>query len=137
MNSQEYVNYITKIFFTLKFINKLYHWNTTSYPRHIASDRFDDVLESLMDKFMEIFIGRYQIKPLIHKLQIEDVYLNDKGIETAYKQVRDVLSEMQKNIPDSDLLNIRDELVGEINKNLCGVRLKRSRRIPCFLSVSH
>ena len=118
MNSQEYVNYITKIFFTLKFINKLYHWNTTSYPRHIASDRFDDVLESLMDKFMEIFIGRYQIKPLIHKLQIEDVYLNDKGIETAYKQVRDVLSEMQKNIPDSDLLNIRDELVGEINKNL-------------------
>ena len=118
MNSQEYVNYITKIFFTIKFINKLYHWNTTSYPRHIASDRFDDVLESLMDKFMEVFIGRYQIKPLIHKLQIEEVYLNDKGIETAYKQVRDVLSEMQKNIPDTDLLNIRDELVGEINKNL-------------------
>jgi hypothetical protein len=118
MNSQEYINYITKIFFTLKFINKLYHWNTTSYPRHIASDRFDDVLESLMDKFMEVFIGRYQIKPLIHKLQIEEAYLNDKGIETAYRQVRDVLSEMQKNIPDSDLLNIRDELVAEINKNL-------------------
>lgn len=118
MNSQEYINYLTKIFFTLKFINKLYHWNTTSYPRHIASDRFDHVLESLIDKFMEVFIGRYQIKPLIHKLQIEDAYLNDKGIETAYKQVRDVLSEMQKNIPDSDLLNIRDELVGEINKNL-------------------
>ncbi len=118
MNSQEYVNYITKIFFTIKFINKLYHWNTTSYPRHIASDRFDDVLESLVDKFMEVFIGRYQIKPLIHKLQIEDVYLNDKGIETAYKQVRDVLLEMQKYILDSDLLNIRDELVAEINKNL-------------------
>ncbi len=118
MNSQEYLNYLTKIFFTLKFINKLYHWNTISYPRHIASDRFDNVLESLMDKFMEVFIGRYQIKPLIHKLQIEDVYVSDKGIETAYKQVREVLSEMQKNIPDSDLLNIRDELVSEINKNL-------------------
>ncbi len=118
MNSQEYINYVTKIFFTIKFINKLYHWNTTSYPRHIASDRFNDVLESLMDKFMEVFIGRYQIKPIIHKLQIEDAYLNDKGIETAYKQVRDVLSEMQKNIPDTDLLNIRDELVAEINKNL-------------------
>lgn len=118
MNSQEYINYVTKIFFTIKFINKLYHWNTTSYPRHIASDRFNDVLESLMDKFMEVFIGRYQIKPLIHKLQIEDTYLNDKGIETAYKQVRDVLSEMQKNIPDTDLLNIKDELVAEINKNL-------------------
>ena len=52
MNSQEYINHLTKVFFTLKFINKLYHWNTTSYPRHISSDRFDDVLESLMDKFM-------------------------------------------------------------------------------------
>jgi hypothetical protein len=118
MNSQEYINYLTRVFFTMKLVNKLYHWNTTSYPRHIASDRFDDVLESLMDKFMEVFIGRYQIKPMIHKISIEDVYVSDKGIETAYKQVREVLSEMQKNIPDSDLLNIRDELVSEINKNL-------------------
>lgn len=118
MNSQEYINYLTKYFFTLKIVNKLYHWNTTSYPRHIASDRFDDVLESLVDKFMEVFIGRYQTKPMVHKLSIEDSFITDKGIESAYKQVRDVLSEMQKNIPDSDLLNIRDELVGEINKNL-------------------
>ncbi len=118
MNSQEYINYLTKIFFTLKIVNKLYHWNTLSYPRHMASDRFDNVLESLMDKFMEVFIGRYQIKPMIHKLSIEDSFVTDKGIESAYKQVRDVLSEMQKNIPDTDLLNIRDELVGEINKNL-------------------
>jgi len=118
MNSQEYINYVTRVFFTIKLVNKLYHWNTTSYPRHIASDRFDDVLESLMDKFMEVFIGRYQVKPMIHKLSIEDSFITDKGIEAAYKQVRDVLSEMQKNIPDSDLLNIRDELVGEINKNL-------------------
>jgi hypothetical protein len=118
MNSQEYINYLTKYFFTLKIVNKLYHWNTTSYPRHIASDRFDNVLESLVDKFMEVFIGRYQTKPMVHKLSIEDSFITDKGIESAYKQVRDVLSEMQKNIPDSDLLNIRDELVGEINKNL-------------------
>lgn len=118
MNSQEYINFLTKYFFTLKIVNKLYHWNTTSYPRHIASDRFDDVLESLVDKFMEVFIGRYQTKPMVHKLSIEDSFITDKGIESAYKQVRDVLSEMQKNIPDSDLLNIRDELVGEINKNL-------------------
>jgi hypothetical protein len=124
MNSQEYVNYLTKVFFTLKFINKLYHWNTTSYPRHMASDRFDDVLESLVDKFMEVFIGKYQIKPMLHKLSIEDSFITDKGIESAYKQTRDILSEMQKNIPDTDLLNIRDELVGEINKNLYLFTLK-------------
>jgi hypothetical protein len=64
MNSQEYINYLTKYFFTLKIVNKLYHWNTTSYPRHIASDRFDNVLKSLVDKFMEVFIGRYQTKPI-------------------------------------------------------------------------
>ena len=118
MSNQEYINHLTKIFFTLKLVNKLYHWNTTSYPRHVASDRFDGVLESIIDKFMEVFIGRYKIKPMIHKISIEDVLMTDKGIESAYKQTRDMLSQMQNTIPDSDLLNIRDELVGEINKNL-------------------
>jgi hypothetical protein len=96
----------------------LYHWNTASYPRHIASDRFDDVLEGIVDKFMEVFIGRYQIKPMIHRISIDDSLMTDKGIESAYKQTREILSQMQNNIPDTDLLNIRDELVGEINKNL-------------------
>lgn len=118
MASQEYINHLTKVFFTLKLVNKLYHWNTTSYPRHIASDRFDGVLEEIVDKFMEVFIGRYQIKPLIHKISIEDSLLTDQGIISAYKQAREFLSQMQTNIPDTDLLNIRDELVGEINKNL-------------------
>lgn len=118
MATQEYINHLTKIFFTLKFINKLYHWNTISYPRHMASDRFDGILEGIVDKFMEVFIGKYQIKPMIHKLSIEHSFITDKGIESAYKQTRDVLSEMQNSIQDTDLLNLRDELVGEINKNL-------------------
>ena len=96
----------------------MYHWNTTSYPRHVASDRFDGILEDIVDKFMEVFIGRYQMKPMVHKISIEDTLITDKGIETAYKQAREILSQMQNSIPDTDLLNIRDELVGEINKNL-------------------
>ncbi len=118
MATQEYINLLTKVFFTLKIVNKLYHWNTLSYPRHMASDRFDGILEGIVDKFMEVFIGKYQIKPMIHKLSIEDSFINDKGIESAYKQARDILSQMQNSISDTDLLNIRDELVGEINKNL-------------------
>jgi hypothetical protein len=118
MPTQEFINHLTKVFLTLKLVNKLYHWNTASYPRHIASDRFDDVLEGIVDKFMEVFIGRYQIKPMIHRISIDDSLMTDKGIESAYKQTREILSQMQNNIPDTDLLNIRDELVGEINKNL-------------------
>lgn len=118
MATQEYINYLTKVFFSLKLVNKLYHWNTTSYPRHVASDRFDGILEDIVDKFMEVFIGRYQMKPMVHKISIEDTLITDKGIETAYKQAREILSQMQNSIPDTDLLNIRDELVGEINKNL-------------------
>jgi hypothetical protein len=124
MTTQEYINHLTKLFFSLKIVNKLYHWNTTSYPRHIASDRFDDVLEGIVDKFMEVFIGKYQIKPMIHKISIDDALITDNGIESAYKQVREILLQMQNNIPDTDLLNIRDELVGEINKNLYLFTLK-------------
>ena len=50
MATQEYINYLTKVFFSLKLVNKLYHWNTTSYPRHVASDRFDGILEDIVDK---------------------------------------------------------------------------------------
>ena len=35
---------------------KIYHWNTTSYPRHKASDDLGGKILELTDKFVEIFI---------------------------------------------------------------------------------
>lgn len=41
MNPQEILNEILKFFFSLQFLNKMYHLSTTSYARHKASDQFD------------------------------------------------------------------------------------------------
>ena len=50
---------IIKFFFYLQCNVKLYHWNTTKYSRHIASDKlFSNILEH-SDKFMEVYIGKY------------------------------------------------------------------------------
>jgi hypothetical protein len=35
-----FINNLVTIFFDLQLNMKLYHWNTPTYPRHIASDKF-------------------------------------------------------------------------------------------------
>ena len=118
MVSQQDINEIVKFFFTFQLTNKLYHWNTTSYARHNASDRFNSVLGDLIDKFIEVFIGRYKLKPLISSIKIESTYVDDNGIVILYEQAKKYLETFQIKFTDTDLLNIRDELLAEVNKNL-------------------
>ena len=121
--NQDKFNKFIKVLFIHQIHNKLYHWNTTSYARHKATDGFDDTLQSLLDKFVEVFIGRYKIKPEMSDIKIDKDYLTDTGIVTLYEQVKVVLQELSKDLNDTDLLNIRDELLGEINKTLYLFRL--------------
>jgi hypothetical protein len=44
---------------TFRNIMKVFHWRTTSYPRHVASDAFVTQFDTLVDRFMEVYIGRY------------------------------------------------------------------------------
>ncbi len=118
MVSQQDINEIVKFFFTFQLANKLYHWNTTSYARHVASDRFNSVLGDLVDKFVEVFIGRYKLKPILSSIKIEPTYIDDSGIVILYEQAKKYLESLQTKFTDSDLLNIRDELLAEVNKNL-------------------
>ncbi len=124
MVSQQDINEVVKFFFSFQLINKLYHWNTTSYARHVASDRFNSILGDLVDKFVEVFIGRYNFKPSVGTIKIEQSYVDDSGIVLLYEQARQYLETLQTKIPDNDLMNIRDELLAEINKNLYLFRLK-------------
>ena len=47
------ISEIVRFFFTLQLNIKMYHWNTTSYARHKATDDFGGKLLSLIDKFVE------------------------------------------------------------------------------------
>jgi hypothetical protein len=124
MPSQDNVNEMVKFFFTLQLINKLYHWNTESHARHLATDRFNGELTSIIDKFVEVLIGRHKMKPIINTIRINETYLSDDGIVILFEEARNYLNQMGKYINDSDLLNIRDELLAEVNKTLYLFRLK-------------
>lgn len=118
MPSQEDINEMVQFFFTLQLLNKLYHWNTTSFARHKATDGFGGDLLSLVDKFVEVFMGRYKLKPSVSKVNLKPDYLTDIGIVTLFEQTKRYLENMSSRIPDSDLLNIRDEMLAEVNKML-------------------
>jgi hypothetical protein len=111
---QKFINEIVKFFFTLQILNKVYHWNTNLYARHIATDKFNSNLLSLTDKFVEVFIGRYKIKPVITNIYINS--FDDNEIVSLFEDSKKYLENIK--ISDSDLLNIRDELLSEINQTL-------------------
>jgi hypothetical protein len=124
MSNQELINDTVKFFFTLQLNIKIYHWNTTSFARHKASDEFGGKLSSLIDRFVEVFVGRYKVKPSLSNIKIDSEFVTDEGSEKLLIKSRDYLEFLSKVIKDTDLLTIRDELLSEVNQTLYLYQLK-------------
>jgi hypothetical protein len=124
MTPQENLNQIIKFLFTIQLINKLYHLNTTSFARHKASDAFDDSIQEHIDRFAETYIGRYNVKPVVNSIKIDQDFVTDDGIIRLYIQVRTYLENINRMFTDPDLLAIRDDLLADVNKSLYLFQLK-------------
>jgi hypothetical protein len=50
-----------QIHFFLQLRNqiKLYHWQTRVYSRHIATDKILENLDTAIDSYVEVYIGKY------------------------------------------------------------------------------
>jgi len=111
---------IFNFFFDLELNIQMYHWFTLSYARHNGSDKlFKNSLETI-DKFIEVYIGHYG-RPNISKESITIKRMSDDEIIIYLKKTIDFLNNqifkfISKN--DTDLLNIRDELVAQINQTI-------------------
>jgi hypothetical protein len=117
MASQDKFNEFVKVMFNLQLINKLYHWNTTSFARHKATDQFADSIDPLLDRFVEVYSGRYNIKPYVTDISLNPKFITDDGIIDLIRAIKGYLEkEVPKFANDSDILTIRDELLAEINK---------------------
>lgn len=124
MNNQDKVNEIVKFFFTIQLSIKQYHWSTTLYARHKASDNILEKLDSNIDKFIEVFIGRYNVKPNVSSIKIDKTLLTDEGNLNLLSDARLILESFNKLITDNELLNIRDEMVADINQTIYLYNLK-------------
>ena len=118
MLRQEQINKLVKFFFCFQFINKLYHWNTSSFARHKATDGFSDNFGDLVDRFVEVYIGIYKTKPIVESIKLDKTFMTDSGIIQLFTESREYLRKLEHDIQDTELLNIRDEILAEINKTL-------------------
>ena len=102
---------------------KLYHWQTRIYARHIATDKTLETLEKSIDSFVEIYIGKYGRPKITGKnAEINLHNLTEPGvvrlINAAIKYLQGTLTKSLKAAADSDLINIRDEMLGQLNQLL-------------------
>jgi hypothetical protein len=110
---------------------RLYHWGTKLYPRHVASGNLYDKMDSFMDKFVEIYMGKYHGGSLAgnpftyNKILLELHNINDVDVVNALNEFKAFLSddlyEWLSNIPyhtNTDLKNLVDEMMGEVNRTL-------------------
>jgi hypothetical protein len=111
------------------FLNnlKLYHWMTTNYARHKASDQCFESIQTLSDKFIEIYIGKYGRSKLVasSSSKVVIVRYTDSDIKELFSDFIDFLRKIKLDSKsDSDLLNIVDEMVGTLNQTLYLFTLK-------------
>jgi DNA-binding ferritin-like protein len=115
-------SHIVHIFFEMLNTVKLYHWKTHSYAQHKATDELYERLNEHIDKFVEVLLGKDEsrIKMIENKITIPD-YSNVDDFKEKIYGYRDFLTNMNSYFnqkKDTDLLNIRDEILGDINQFL-------------------
>ena len=108
---------IILLFLEMLNMIKLYHWQTYSYSTHKATDQIFSELSDNVDKYVEVMLGKGPSRPRIHSKFIPLKSFNHitpflKEIE-KYKKIFISLSYSSE---DSDLLNIRDEILGNLNQ---------------------
>ena len=111
-----------EVFLGILNIVKLYHWKTFSYSQHKATDELYSSINDHMDKFVEIMLGKDEsrLEHLSKHLELLNTPSKSEFKNRVYKY-RDFLislNSMLDKTKDSDLLNVRDELLGDINQFL-------------------
>jgi DNA-binding ferritin-like protein len=104
----------------LKIQNQLriFHWQTTSYAQHKAFGKAYESLDGHIDEFVEVYMGKYgrTRAKMTYNIELENLadnylaYINDS---IAY--LHEMSNELDA-LKDSDLLNIRDTMLGELNR---------------------
>ena len=104
---------------------KLFHWKTHSYATHKATDELYSKLNDDIDKFIEILLGKTgsRIDLMGHK-NISLIDLNSQEqLKSKIESFKNYLVGLTNNkalssMTNTDLLNIRDEIMGDMNQFL-------------------
>ena len=111
---------ITHMFMTLRDQIKIYHWQTFSYARHVATNDLITKLDASIDEFVEVYIGKYGRPKFTGKSS--SIRLRNFSDTEAQKLIDEAIDWMTHDLrskikkSDTDLLNIRDTIVANLNQ---------------------
>jgi hypothetical protein len=107
---------------------KLYHWQTHLYARHKATDEVITALDGLIDLYVEVYMGKYG-RPTITRTT-NTIQIKNMADKTAMKFIKDCLEYINGPLTrslkatDTELINVKDEMLAELNKLLYLFSLK-------------
>lgn len=116
-------------FFAMRNQIKLYHWQTYSYSRHKATDDVVNSLDEHIDEYVEVYMGKYgrpKMTPKSGSFHVQN-FTDKKATAFVKECIQVLIGPLVKDLDpkkDSDLLNIRDEMLGDLNKLLYLFTLK-------------
>lgn len=95
---------------------RIWHWQTKMYSRHQAYGATYNALGELIDSFMETYMGKYGRVEAPPSIPLENMSNDVEPKINEYIESLIALSDELDPRADSDLLNIRDEILGLMNK---------------------
>jgi len=113
---------IINLMLTLRNQVKIYHWETMQFSRHKSTDKLVDSLDESIDKFMEVYFGKYGRLNLTQRngtIRLRN-FSDEEGPELLKQAVEWLTNRLPKLLSskDTDLLNIRDEILADLNQTL-------------------
>jgi hypothetical protein len=121
------MNIVSKL---LTFQNqvKILHWQTTSYSEHKTLDGLYGDLSGHIDEFVEIFMGKYGriVAQNNFNLALQN-YATLSPMDFMNQIAAYLIDELPAMLDprkDTDLLNLRDEMLGSVNKTKYLLTLK-------------
>jgi len=119
MAGEEGADKIVQYFQTMIVTMKLYHWSTRSHARHLATDTLVDELLKNTDRLIEVYIGRYARPSYPRGLSLHIEQLNDESaVEALHLYGNWLKTDFSRYVKphDTDIMNIRDEILGDIHR---------------------
>lgn len=111
-----------QFFFAMRDQIKLYHWQTDVFARHKATDDVLKALDESIDKYVEVYMGKYGRPRMGAKTHT--IHVKNMGEKEAVSFVKRCIRTLVEVVPkglrpaDTDLVNIRDEMLAELNQLL-------------------
>jgi hypothetical protein len=99
---------------------KLFHFSTMKYSTHKTLDDFHEGLSDLIDKLLEVYIGRYNKQPLeifeITMKATSDISNLKSYLNTEREVIRGIRNKTFKN--NSEIQNIIDEIIALFDRTI-------------------